>query len=194
MSKDEQSEAPPTVLTIGHSTRTIEEFIHLLKTHGVTCVLDVRTVPRSRRNPQFNRDTLPASLKDVGIAYTHMAALGGLRRPRPDSINTGWKNASFRGYADHMQTPEFGESLENLIELAKKQRVALMCAEAVPWRCHRSLIADALVARGIPTEHIISESRRDAHALRSFATRRGIYVTYPLGNAETDSSKQAPNV
>ena len=183
MSKDEQSEA---VLTIGHSTRTIEEFIHLLKTHGATCVLDVRTLPRSRRNPQFNRDTLPASLKEVGIAYTHMAALGGLRRPRPDSINTGWRNPSFRGYADHMQTPEFGASLENLIELAKKQRVALMCAEAVPWRCHRSLIADALIARGVPTEHIISESRREAHALRSFATRRGIHVTYPLENAQTD--------
>ena len=178
MPKDEQSEAPPTILTIGHSTRTIEEFLHLLETHGVTCVVDVRTVPRSRRNPQFNQDALPASLKDVGVAYTHVAALGGLRRPRPDSINTGWKNASFRGYADHMQTPEFGESLQNLIELAKKQRVALMCAEAVPWRCHRSLIADALVARGIPTEHIISKSRRDAHALRPFATTRGIYVTY----------------
>ena len=193
MSKDEQSEAPPTVLTIGHSTRTIEEFIHLLKTHGVTCVLDVRTIPRSRRNPQFNRDTLSASLKDVGIAYTHVAALGGLRRPRPDSINMGWKNASFRGYADHMQTPEFGASLENLMELAKKQWVALMCAEAVPWRCHRSLIADALVARGIPTEHIISESRRDAHVLRSFATRSGIYVIYPSGNVETNLLKDSPN-
>jgi uncharacterized protein (DUF488 family) len=193
MSKDEQSEAAPTVLTIGHSTRTIEEFIHLLKTHGATCVLDVRTVPRSRHNPQFNRDTLPASLKDVGIAYTHVAALGGLRRPRPDSINTGWKNASFRGYADHMQTPEFGESLENLIELAKKQRIALMCAEAVPWRCHRSLIADALVARGIPTEHIISETRREAHVLRSFATKRGNYVSYPLGHAQFNLF-DSPNV
>ena len=146
MSKDEESEAPPTVLTIGHSTRTIEEFIHLLKTHGVTCVLDVRTIPRSRRNPQFNRDRLPASLKDVGIAYTHRVALGGLGRPRPDSINTGWKNASFRGYADHMQTPEFGESLENLIELAKKQRVALLPARKLfPGAAIAALIADALV-------------------------------------------------
>ena len=182
MSKDKQSEAPPTVLTIGHSTRTIEEFIRLLKTHGATCVVDVRTVPRSRRNPQFNRDTLPASLKAAGIAYTHVAGLGGLRRPKPDSINTGWKNASFRGYADHMQTPEFGASLENLIELAKKERIALMCAEAVPWRCHRSLIADALVVRGIPTKHIMSENRTDTHALRSFAKRRGTYVTYPSGS------------
>ena len=186
MSKDKQSEAPPTVLTIGHSTRTIEEFIRLLKAHGVTCIVDVRTVPRSRRNPQFNRETLPASLQAVGIAYIHMAALGGLRRPKPDSINTGWRNASFRGYADYMQTPEFRTTLEKLLLLAKKQRVALMCAEAVPWRCHRSLIADALVAREIPTEHIMSESRRDAHALRSFAKRTGIYLTYPSEEPQTE--------
>jgi uncharacterized protein (DUF488 family) len=185
MSDDEQSEARPTVLTIGHSTRTIEEFIRLLKSHDATCVVDVRTVPRSRRNPQFNRDTLPRSLKAVGIAYTHVAGLGGLRRPRPDSINTGWENASFRGYADHMQTPEFEASLETLIELAQKQRVALMCAEAVPWRCHRSLIADALVAKGVPTEHIMSESRRDPHAIRSFARRRGTRLTYPSDDTDT---------
>jgi uncharacterized protein (DUF488 family) len=186
MSEDKQSEAPPTVLTIGHSTRTIEEFIRLLTTHGVACVVDVRTGPRSRRNPQFNHDTLPGLLKVAGIAYTHVAGLGGLRRPKPDSINTGWKNVSFRGYADHMQTPEFAASLENLVELAKKERVALMCAEAVPWRCHRSLIADALVAQGIPTEHIMSESRTEAHALRSFAKRTGINVSYPLRDAQTE--------
>jgi uncharacterized protein (DUF488 family) len=188
MSEDEQSEAPPTVLTIGHSTRSIEELIRLLKAHGVTCVVDVRTVPRSRRNPQFNHDTLPVSLQAAGIAYTHLAGLGGLRRPKPDSINTGWKNASFRGYADYMQTPEFGASLGILVELAKKERVALMCAEAVPWRCHRSLIADALVARGIPTKHIMSESRIDLHALRSFAMRTGIHLTYPSQDAPTELS------
>jgi len=186
MSKDEQSEGPPTVLTIGHSTRTIEEFIGLLKTHDATWVVDVRTVPRSRRNPQFNRDTLPGSLTAAGIAYTHLGGLGGLRRPRPDSINMGWKNASFRGYADHMQTSEFGASLQHLIELAQKERVALMCAEAVPWCCHRSLIADALVARGVPTEHIMSESRRDAHVIRSFARRAGTHLTYPSGDAERE--------
>jgi uncharacterized protein (DUF488 family) len=186
MSDDEQSETPPTVLTIGHSTRTIDEFIRLLKSHGATHVVDVRTVPRSLRNPQFNRDTLPRSLEAAGIAYTHVAGLGGLRRPRPDSINTGWKNPSFRGYADHMQTPEFAASLENLIELAQKQRVALMCAEAVPWRCHRSLIADALVAKGVRTEHIMSGSRRDLHAIRSFAKRTGTHLTYPSTDAEVE--------
>ena len=177
--KNKRSESTSTVLTIGHSTRTIEEFICLLRAHGVSRVVDVRTLPRSRRNPQFSGDTLPGSLQGAGMAYTHLAGLGGLRRAKPDSINTGWKNASFRGYADYMQTPEFAASLTVLIEIAKKERVALMCAEAVPWRCHRSLIADALVARGIPTEHILSKGRTHVHALRSFAKRAGIYLTYP---------------
>jgi uncharacterized protein (DUF488 family) len=170
---------PLTVLTVGHSTRTIDEFLRLLKAHGATCVVDVRSVPRSRHNPQFNRDILPASLATARIAYTHLDGLGGLRRPRPDSINTGWRNASFRGYADYMQAREFEASLERLIEIARKDRVAIMCAEAVPWRCHRSLIADALVARGIPTEHILSETRRDSHTLRSFVKRSGVHITYP---------------
>jgi uncharacterized protein (DUF488 family) len=157
----------------------IEEFLRLLKAHGATYVVDVRSVPRSHRNPQFNRDTLPASLETAHIGYNHLEGLGGLRRPRPDSINTGWKNASFRGYADYMQTPEFEASLERLIEIANKERVVIMCAEAVPWRCHRSLIADVLVARGIPTEHILSETRRDSHTLRSFAKASGARITYP---------------
>ena len=118
------------MLTVGHSTRTIEEFLSLLKAHGATCVVDVRSLPRSRRNPQFNRDTLPASLTTAHISYIHLEGLGGLRRARPDSINTAWINASFRGYADYMQTPEFEASLERLIEIATKERVALMCAEA----------------------------------------------------------------
>ncbi len=183
MAEDKGSKALPTVLTVGHSTRTIEEFIRLLTTHRAARVIDVRTVPRSRRNPQFNRDTLPGSLQAAGIAYTHLAGLGGLRRPMPDSINTGWKNASFRGYADYMQTPEFEASLAILVELAKKDRVALMCAEAVPWRCHRSLIADALVVRGIPTKHIISASRMEVNALRSFAKRTGVHLYYPSEDA-----------
>jgi uncharacterized protein (DUF488 family) len=174
---------PATVLTVGHSTRKIEEFLRLLKAHGATCVVDVRSVPRSRHNPQFNHDTLPASLATARIAYTHLKGLGGLRRPRPHSINTGWENPSFRGYADYMQTPEFEASLQRLIEIAKKEHVAIMCAEAVPWRCHRSLIADALVARGIPTEHILSEARRESHTLRSFVKRKGIHITYPAQDA-----------
>ena len=147
-------------MTVGHSTRTIEEFIGLLKAHAVTCVVDVRTVPRSRHNPQFNRDSLPDSLKLAGLGYVHMPGLGGLRHAKPDSINVGWRNASFRGYADYMQTPEFEQSLEELIQLAKQEQIAIMCAEAVPWRCHRSLIADALLVRGIRTEDIMSPTRR----------------------------------
>jgi uncharacterized protein (DUF488 family) len=176
----------PTVLTVGHSTRPIGEFVRLLEAHGVTWVLDVRSVPRSRHNPQFNRDTLPASLSTAGIGYSHLAGLGGLRRPKPDSINTGWKNVSFRGYADYMQTPEFEASLEKLLETARKECVALMCAEAVPWRCHRSLIADALLARGLRTEHILSETRRDIHTMRSFVKREGTRVTYPAPDADSE--------
>ena len=167
------------VLTIGHSTRTLEELIRLLQAHGVARLVDVRTIPRSRHNPQFNADTLPASLEKAGIRYGHLAGLGGLRHTTPASRNLGWRNASFRGFADYMQTPEFEQSLEELIRLARTERVAVMCAEAVPWRCHRSLIADALVARRIPVEHIMSLTRRQAHAITPFARVRGTQVTYP---------------
>ena len=169
-----------SILTIGHSTRSIEEFIDLLQAHGVTLVVDVRTVPRSRRNPQFNRDALPQSLSAVEIGYRHMAGLGGLRRPAPDSPNTGWRNDSFRGYADYMQTPEFEEQLRALLELAPQERLALMCAEAVPWRCHRSLIADALVVRGWSVEHILSATRRQPHTLTPWARVDGTRIAYPL--------------
>ncbi len=167
------------VLTIGHSTRTFEAFLRLLQSHGVEQVVDVRTVPRSRRNPQFNKETLPEALKAAGIGYEHLAGLGGLRHARADSVNTGWQNASFRGFADYMQTPEFAESLETLIALAKKKRIAVMCAEAVPWRCHRSLIADALTVRGIKVEHIMSGVRRQEHSLTPFAQVEGVRITYP---------------
>lgn len=167
------------VFTIGHSTRSIEEFRELLEAHAVGHLIDVRTVPRSRTNPQFNRDTLPGSLAPAGIAYTHMPELGGLRRAKPDSENTGWRNKSFRGYADYMQTTQFAEALEKLISLAATKQVAIMCAEAVPWRCHRSLIADALLARGISSEDIMSASRRDPHKLTPFAKIQGTRVTYP---------------
>lgn len=173
------AESPPVVLTIGHSTRTIEEFIHLLVAHAVTRVVDVRTVPRSRHNPQFNRDTLPASLQRAGIGYTHLAELGGLRHTAADSPNTGWHNASFRGYADYMQTPEFDQAIQRLIQLANHDRIAIMCAEAVPWRCHRSLIADALLVRGIVCEDIMSATRRQVHTLTPFAWVEGSRITYP---------------
>jgi uncharacterized protein (DUF488 family) len=171
------------VLTVGHSTRTIDEFIGLLRAHAVSRVVDVRTIPRSRHNPQFNRDDLSDSLKAAGLGYVHMPDLGGLRHAKPESINAGWRNASFRGYADYMQTPEFAQSLEGLIQLARKERIAVMCAEAVPWRCHRSLIGDALLARGIQTEDIASPTRRQIHAFTSFAKVRGKRVTYPPENA-----------
>jgi hypothetical protein len=175
-----QSEESATALTIGHSTRTIEEFLQLLQTHGVQCVVDVRTVPRSQHNPQFNRDTLPTSLRAAGVDYLHMPDLGGLRRPTLHSLNPGWKNASFRGYADYMQTSKFEKSLRALIELAKHKRIAIMCAEAVPWRCHRSLIADALTVRGIHAEHIMSLKNRQIHSLTPFAKVDGARITYPL--------------
>ena len=167
------------MFTVGHSTRAVDDFVALLRAHGVTCLADVRTVPRSRHNPQFNKDSLPDSLSKAGIGYVHMPGLGGLRHARPDSINRGWRNASFRGYADYMQTPEFEQNLERLIELAKESCVAIMCAEAVPWRCHRSLIADALTLRGVRVLDIMSLTRTQVHALTSFANVRGTVITYP---------------
>ncbi len=169
----------PTVLTVGHSTRPIEEFLHLLDAHGVKRLVDVRTVPRSRHNPQFDKDSLPLALGRAGIAYTHMSSLGGLRHPRKDSVNGGWRNAGFRGFADHMQTQEFEKALKSLIAMAEEQRVAIMCAEAVPWRCHRSLIADALLVRGVRVEEISSLTRTQPHKLTPFAHVFGMEVTYP---------------
>jgi uncharacterized protein (DUF488 family) len=174
-----KQDARPVVLTVGHSTRPLAEFIALLAAHSVTRLIDVRTVPRSRHNPQFNRETFPAALEVAGISYAHAAGLGGFRRASPESPNRGWRNASFRGYADYMQTPEFARNLAGLMEQAKEERVALMCAEAVPWRCHRSLIADALVVHGIRVEEIISATRRQVHGLTPFARVDGTAITYP---------------
>jgi uncharacterized protein (DUF488 family) len=169
----------PLVLTVGHSTRPLAEFIALLKAHSVTRLMDVRTVPRSRHNPQFNHDALPTALARDGIRYEHVAGLGGFRRTLPGSPNEGWRNASFRGYADYMQTPEFAASLAALIAVASEEHVALMCAEAVPWRCHRSLIADALVVHGVHVEEITSATRRQVHTLTPFAKVDGLVLTYP---------------
>lgn len=168
----------PLVCTIGHSTLPIEEFIDLLRSNEVRCLLDIRTVPKSRHNPQYHQDTLPQSLRAAGIAYRHLPGLGGLRRPRADSPNGAWRNTSFRGYADYMQTPEFAQNVEDVMALAREQRCCLMCAEAVPWRCHRSLVADALLVRGVPVEHIIGHKRKP-HTLTPFAHVDGLAITYP---------------
>jgi uncharacterized protein (DUF488 family) len=172
-----------TVWTVGHSNRPVGELIDLLRAHAVETLADIRTVPKSRHNPQFNRENLPAALADAGIRYVHLPALGGLRHARKDSINTGWRNASFRGYADHMQTPEFAAGLDELLRLAAASRVVIMCAESVPWRCHRSLVADALFARGVPVRHILSAIRSEAHRVTSFAQIVGNVVTYPSADA-----------
>ena len=167
------------VLTIGHSTRPIDEFIRLLTAHGVDRVVDIRTIPRSRQNPQFNRETLSRVLRRASIRYTHMSGLGGFRHPRRDSVNGGWRNASFRGYADYMQTATFRKSLDRCIDLARHGQVALMCAEAVPWRCHRSLVADALLVRGLAVSEITSRIRTRPHSVTPWAAVHGIEITYP---------------
>lgn len=182
-------EPSPIIMTIGHSTRTLEEFIGLLQVHTVSRVVDVRTVPRSRHNPQFNKTSLPGSLKKAGVGYIHMPGLGGLRHAHRDSLNVGWRNASFRGYADYMQTAEFEHSLEELIQSASQDRISLMCAEAVPWRCHRSLIADALLVRGIRTEDIMSATRRQVHALTPLAKVRGTTITYPSEDLQNTTDR-----
>ncbi len=167
------------ILTIGHSTHPIEEFLALIEAHGVRQIVDIRTIPKSRRNPQFNSDELAGSLEQRKIAYVHLPALGGLRHPRHDSINTAWRNDSFRGYADYMQTPEFDRGLQELIAVAEGRATAIMCAESVPWRCHRSLVADALTARSIAVEHIMTKTSRKIHSYTPFAQIDGERVTYP---------------
>lgn len=168
-----------TVLTLGHSTRPLAELVTLLRGHRVMRLVDVRTLPRSRHNPQFNLETLPAALAASGIAYSHFPGLGGLRPKKANSINTGWSNASFRAYADYMQTREFAENLEEMLAIARQEQVALMCAEAVLWRCHRSLIADALLVRGVATEEIVDAVRSEPHRLTPFARVEGTTITYP---------------
>jgi len=171
------------IFTVGHSTLPIERLIALLAIYGVKRLADVRTIPRSRHNPQFNSDALEETLRTAGLEYVLMPALGGLRHARKDSVNTGWRNASFRGYADYMQTPEFDDALENLIRMSRTARTAIMCAEAVPWRCHRSLVADALSVRGVPVVEILSEASYRLHGLTPFARVEGIRITYPAVQA-----------
>ncbi len=182
------SRGPCAVMTIGHSTRSLEDFVEMLKAHGVERLIDIRTIPRSRHNPQFNGDSLPSALRAAGIEYRHMKELGGLRHPRKDSPNTGWRNAGFRGFADYMQTEAFAAALAALAEEARGHRIAIMCAEAVPWRCHRSLVADALAVRGVPVEHIMSKARRDSHHITPFAKVAGERITYPSDHLTLDDA------
>jgi len=167
------------VFTIGHSTRTIGEFIEILRAHVVRRVVDVRSIPRSRHNPQFNRESLARHLRAARIGYVHLKKLGGLRPAKADSQNLGWHNASFRGFADYMQTEDFLAGLGRLEKLAVTKPTAIMCAEAVPWRCHRSLIADALLVRRFPVEEIIGDAPAREHQLTPFARVRGLQITYP---------------
>jgi uncharacterized protein (DUF488 family) len=156
------------VFTLGHSTRPWDEFVNILRVHAVQKLVDVRTIPRSRRNPQFNKDALTIALPPEGIEYSHLPELGGRRRPRPDSTNSGWRNDTFRGYADYMETEDFKQALDDLINVANDARMAVMCAEAVPWRCHRSLLADALVTHGVDVEHILSATSLKPHTVTPF--------------------------
>jgi uncharacterized protein (DUF488 family) len=172
------------MMTIGHSNRPLDELIGMLQANGVNLLVDVRTVPKSRYNPQFNTESLPAPLRQAGIEYLHMPGLGGLRHARKDSINTGWRNDSFRGYADYMQTPEFDAALGELLQASDGREAAVMCAEAVPWRCHRSMIADALTARRVAVEHIMSAAKRSPHKMTSFARVEGTRVSYPAETLE----------
>ncbi|MCL5067304.1 MAG: DUF488 domain-containing protein [Thaumarchaeota archaeon] len=167
------------IYTVGHSTRTLDEFLAILEEHKIGILADIRTVPRSRTNPQFNKDTLSVFLEGRGIAYVHLKSLGGLRHPRNDSQNLAWTNTSFRGYADHMQTEEFENGINDLLRLARKDRVAIMCAEALPWRCHRRLVADSLAARGMEVFDILSVKGKQIHELTKWAKVDGTRITYP---------------
>ncbi len=167
------------ILTIGHSTRAIDDFLDILHAHSITQLVDIRTIPRSRHNPQFNRESLPERLKESSIDYVLMKQLGGLRHPRPDSPNMGWRNPSFRGFADYMQTEEFEKGTDHLIRIGQDGQTVIMCAEVLPWRCHRWLIADALLVRKVQVEHIMTIKTRTRHSLTKFALIEGGQITYP---------------
>jgi uncharacterized protein (DUF488 family) len=171
--------SPGLVYTIGHSTRSIDDFIQVLARYGIEALADIRTIPRSKHNPQFDSEALSKSLALCGIEYLHLKNLGGLRKPLKDSPNGAWKNASFRGYADYMQTKEFEQGVEDLIGFSNTKKICIMCAEAVSWRCHRSLVGDALTARGIKVIDIFDLEHSKEHTITSFAKIHGKSVTYP---------------
>ena len=173
-----------TIWTIGHSTRGIEEFMAILHSYRIAQVIDIRLIPFSRRHPHFHTEALAATLGHAGMTYHHLALLGGRRKALPDSVNGGWRNAGFRGYADYMQSTAFETGLGQLMTLATTAQAAVMCAEAVPWRCHRSLVSDALVSRGWDVIHILGASRADRHTLTAFARIDGRWITYPAASSD----------
>jgi uncharacterized protein (DUF488 family) len=177
------------VFTVGHSTRPFEELLTLLRAHEVRKVVDVRRFPGSRRNPQYAQEALAKGLLDAGLAYAHRPELGGRRTPRADSPNLGWRNSAFRGYADHMETEEFRRGIRELLSEASTTRLAVLCAEAVPWRCHRNLLADALVVRGARVQHILTPDRADPHLLTSFARSEGDHLVYPIEDGPRSASR-----
>lgn len=174
-----------TIYTIGHSTHPINEFVDILKHYGIERLVDIRTVPRSRHNPQYEQDALKNSLETNAIDYFYLKGMGGLRPKKKDSINLGWRVDSFRNYADYMQTPQFAEAVEELIELGKPKTTVIMCAEAVPWRCHRSLVGDALLVRGVSVVDIFSQTKSSPHKLTSFAVVDETNIHYPKANSES---------
>jgi uncharacterized protein (DUF488 family) len=181
------------VHTVGHSTLALDDFIALLRAHGVTAVADVRRFPASRRHPHFAREALAAALEEAGIEYSWLPALGGRRSGRPDSRHLAWRNESFRAYADHMETAEFTDGLATLLALARRRSTAVMCAEAAPWRCHRQLIADALLAGGEDVCHITGLGRAAAHRLTAFARVLDGRVVYDDGQPSLVAASRAPD-
>jgi uncharacterized protein (DUF488 family) len=181
------------IYTIGHSTHPIDEFIRILQAYEIALVIDVRTIPKSRHNPQFNEGELKDALGKANIDYLRLEELGGLRRTTKTSVNTAWRNSSFRGFADYMQTPEFKGGIDRLISLAADKETVIMCAEAVPWRCHRSLIGDALLVRNIPVLDIMSEKTGKPHTLTPWAKVNGADITYPEEMKENDSPRPTPD-
>jgi len=176
----------PIIFTVGHSTRLFAELVDVVRAHGVRAIADVRIFPRSRRHPHFNDYALARELPAQGLAYLPFKSLGGHRKPKPDSINTAWRNASFRGYADYMQTPSFQSALDELMRAAREQPTTIMCAEAVPWRCHRSLIADALLVRGWDVQDIFDARIAKPHKLPDFAMANGTMIEY---RGQTEASE-----
>jgi uncharacterized protein (DUF488 family) len=185
---------PTTVFTIGHSTHPLSELVQMLAAHGVTTLADVRTIAKSRHNPQYMEDALAVSMPANGIRYVRLEELGGLRRTTKETVNGGWRNASFRGYADYMQTPEFVAGIDHLLDIAREQPTAIMCAEAVPWRCHRSLIGDALLVRGVQVLDIMTATSAKPHTMTRFAHVDGSQITYPPEPETADAQPTLPGL